>query len=760
MNYDFSQLNDKEFEYIATDLLSAELGVRIERFKPGRDQGVDGRYYSDDSGERVIQCKHYLKTGYKGLLSTLKNTEKPKVIKLKPKEYFVVTSLPLSRNNKKEIKKIFSPFISRDDHIFGQEDLNQILLNHPKIEERYFKLWISSTTVLQRILNNAIKGRSADELERIQNNSQKYAITENHNRALKTLKENRVLIISGEPGIGKTTLAEQLCLSFVALDFEFLEIEESLSEAEDAFIKGKKQIFYFDDFLGSNYLEAIENKKDSHIAKFIGRVENDNKKIFLLTSRTSILNSGILHSPILANKNISKNEYLLTIDKLTRLDKAKILYNHIWFSDLSEAFVEEIYTDKRYKGIIDHSNFNPRLIEFITDVNRIGEVESHAYWEYILDTLENPTEIWENSFKVQNNAFVRYLVCLVAFNGGEIWEDDLSAAYRRVNQIAPIPNTSHTEKDFKSIARLATKSFLNRVNKNGVIRYSLFNPSIQDFVLQEYKKDVGRLSEIYRALASTKSLKQLISLKGEGIIEEGEYNRILEEIFEYSAGKQGDNDFQIYLCNLFHSDQTKHQRIIRILASICDNPGPVNELQSFLQLLRFFEGSLKLDDFVFLRDAISDRYPDESDIICLFEYLEDKEVVDASLIKELQESLEVILVDKVRSDAINFDPEKYCSYFGFDDEPPDFIFDNDAFEKDLLELTENTISDFYSDVKAVEKFGIDISYDLVSSQIDIDEVSEIMLDVWTEGSIDHELYSSEILSGQQVDDIDDLFERT
>ncbi len=46
MSYDFSQLNDKEFEVFTMDLLSESIGKRIERFMPGRDGGVDGRYFS------------------------------------------------------------------------------------------------------------------------------------------------------------------------------------------------------------------------------------------------------------------------------------------------------------------------------------------------------------------------------------------------------------------------------------------------------------------------------------------------------------------------------------------------------------------------------------------------------------------------------------------------------------------------------------------------------------------------------------------
>ncbi|EJC8216350.1 restriction endonuclease [Citrobacter freundii] len=61
-NYDFRALNNEEFERLATDLLSKRENLLIERFKSGKDGGIDGRFYH--SGEVIIQIKHYVKTGY------------------------------------------------------------------------------------------------------------------------------------------------------------------------------------------------------------------------------------------------------------------------------------------------------------------------------------------------------------------------------------------------------------------------------------------------------------------------------------------------------------------------------------------------------------------------------------------------------------------------------------------------------------------------------------------------------------------------
>jgi len=522
-DYDFSTLNDKEFENISIDLISNDKEKRFERFKAGKDGGIDGRFYHTNGSQEIIQCKHYLGTGFNGLISSLKKkndkgvNEIAKVKKLQPLKYIFVTSLPLSALNKTTIKELFTPYIKSDNDIYGQEDLNDILSKNHSIEEKYYKLWISSTTVLNRIMNNAIKSRSEALVEDIQEKSKYYVITDNHNKAIQILEKSNVIIIAGEPGIGKTTLAKHMAIFYIEKDFECYDIENSINEAEDIFEKDKKQIFYFDDFLGSNYLEALENKKDSHIIKFIDRIKRDKTKRFILTSRTNIFNQSILLSDTFKSKNIDEDEFIISIESLKEMDKAYILYNHIWHSNLEESYIDEIYKDKRYKDIINHKNFSPRIIEFITDTIKIKkeDIQPSNYWNYLIKKLNNPQDIWQNTFDKQSNDFIRAIVTLVVFNGNKIEENILISAYNSYAKIANLKNTSYSSIEFDSVIQEAVKYFLNRTyNKiKGIFEYTLFNPSIADFILNRYSDDIKKLLNVYLSLQNVASLKELYSRK-------------------------------------------------------------------------------------------------------------------------------------------------------------------------------------------------------------------------------------------------------
>lgn len=280
--------------------------------------------------------------------------------------------------------------------------------------------------------------------------------------------------------------------------------------------------------------DAINNKKDSHIVKFISRIKKDKSKKFILTSRTNILNKAYSLSHIFQNLKIRDNEFLLTIKNLTNLDKAKILYNHIYHSNLPEQFIDIIYEDKRYKEIIKHQNFNPRIIEFITDSSFIGNLKPENYWTYIIKSLDQPEVIWADYFQNQTDDCVRALTYLIVFNNGKITEDNLRNSYTAFLKIHTVNMGDSSDKSFEAIRKLATKSLLNRnlIGKNKY-EYVLFNPSIADFVLNAYSNEIVLICNILKSLDNEVSIDYLHALLKSNKINNSYTGRILEDLFDY-----------------------------------------------------------------------------------------------------------------------------------------------------------------------------------------------------------------------------------
>lgn len=514
-NYDFLSLDDKEFEQLVLQLLSAQEGIVYERFKPGKDDGIDGRYFTSTE-QTIVQCKHWARSGFGRLVRTLRNDELPKVQRLKPTRYVLVTSLPLSPANKAEIRTVFNPYIKSDADVIGRETLNDLLALHPAIERGTIKLWLHSATVLSQMASLALVGRSAFVLGEMRRKRARYVETASHSLGISRLTEHHVVLITGEPGVGKTTLAEQLCLDHVLNGFQLCAAAKDVDELEAAYQEDAKQVFYFDDFLGRTFLEAIGRHEDSHIVGFIKRIRSDRSKRLVLTSRTTILNRGKSLTDLFRIENVDRHELELQVGKLSPLDKARILHSCIWHSGLGTGHVEEIVRESKYMYVIAHRNFNPRLISFITDPMRLDSIQPPSYWSYITSKLDNPSEIWGDVYDQQMSDAQRILLLLVVANGGDISEQDLIVSYQRY---LTTPNAARIQGDteYHRNIQILIGSLLNRtLNANDQSAFDLFNPSVSDFALPRIAADGELLATLALALKTKQMIRYLSRSIGRG----------------------------------------------------------------------------------------------------------------------------------------------------------------------------------------------------------------------------------------------------
>jgi hypothetical protein len=290
-SYSFETLSGNEFEILVRDLLQEELGIVLESFKSGRDKGIDLRYAPSKDNSLIVQCKHYIGSGTTKLIADLKNHESPKVKKLSPQRYVVATSVGLTPSNKDEILDMFPSCISTSD-IYGRDDLNNLLTRHPKVELSHYKLWLTSTHVLEALVKSATINRTRLDLERIHGKLKYYVQNVSFVRAKKILDEQHYCIISGIPGIGKTTLAEALFIDHVRRGFEPVRIYRSIDEGFEMFKQGVPQVFYFDDFLGTTAFDesSLERNEDKQLLSFLQSIHSSSgEKKLILTSRDYIL---------------------------------------------------------------------------------------------------------------------------------------------------------------------------------------------------------------------------------------------------------------------------------------------------------------------------------------------------------------------------------------------------------------------------------------------------------------------------------------
>lgn len=509
MAYDFVQLSSLDFEELCRDLLQAEFGERIETFKSGKDKGIDARLLTNHNKKTIIQCKHYLKSGIKALLSKLKNEEVLKVRKLSPDRYIFVTSLPLSPTNKEDIYDIFKPYIRSEKDIYGQEDLNNLLNLYPEIQTQHFKLWLTSTKVLDKLLNNAIENRTKQLINELTENFKLYVQNDSFYDLEKLINQYHISIISGEPGVGKTTLAKITLYRFI--DEGFLPV--FITNAKDAYDKynpAVPTIYYFDDFLGLTYFaDNFNDNEINDIVRLIELIKKSKNSRMILTSREFILKQATHHSERFSNSDFLNTKYKLEISNYTQTMKARILYNHLYFSDLPQQHIDQLIATKSYNSIIAHPNYSPRIIQWMTKEFHVSGTSEHEYPKLFLETLNNPSKLWDKPFNKQISKAAQNILLSLLTHNGFADAKCLQITFEGVHQeICNKYNYSFSCTDYNTAVEEMLGSFISTQEHN--IIYN--NPSVKDFIENWIFENSNIFMDIFKSARFLKQLSNLYKL--------------------------------------------------------------------------------------------------------------------------------------------------------------------------------------------------------------------------------------------------------
>ncbi|HUB99548.1 MAG TPA: restriction endonuclease [Solirubrobacterales bacterium] len=398
----FDELSPIDFEEFTADLLTEVTGLEFRAGTGGRDKGIDLEAIVD--GERhVVQCKHFKDSTYPQLRSAARKEAK----QLAEREsefasYRFVTSRRLNHDQRKEIAGILDPWVGSVKDVYGEGDLRRHLKKHPEVERRNVKLWLRSVGQLRQSLSAASYERSRALMEETRRQLPRYVQTEAFAKARQMLEEERVCVIAGPAGIGKTTLARLLLLDGIEAGYQPFEIVSGgLRDVWELLELDEQQIFYFDDFLGRTALFE-SREQDQDLVRFLRRIAQDPKRRIVLTTREYILAQAHRVSETLDLETAASQRYLLTVGQYTRCEEARIFYNHVYFSpNLDAAAKESLVAERRYREVVDHPNYNPRLIEWMTglSMHTVTEEEENDYATYCLNVLNAPDRLWSHTFE-------------------------------------------------------------------------------------------------------------------------------------------------------------------------------------------------------------------------------------------------------------------------------------------------------------------------------------------------------------------------
>ena len=223
-NFDFHNLLfPTEFERFCLDIIKVkEPALEFRTFGEWSDNGIDLLCVSE--GKNIIgQCKRYKPNGYNSFKQSLKK-EVRKCKKQNPERYILFTSVTLGVDQFKEIVVLFEGYLKEND-IIDSERLNEFLRdekNYGYIFKSHSKLLVPNfqkieqalEEVVDRVVNKRHYEDTIDFLNIIKRKHKLFHHTEQIRFLIEQLEENKVIILTGNPGVGKTTTAMLIANTF------------------------------------------------------------------------------------------------------------------------------------------------------------------------------------------------------------------------------------------------------------------------------------------------------------------------------------------------------------------------------------------------------------------------------------------------------------------------------------------------------------------------------------------------------------------
>ncbi len=497
MKYDFHrQLEGMDFQNLARDVIQIREGFLFESFKEGKDRGIDGRFCSEE-GAVILQAKRYGE--YKALKKELKEETK-KVEKLQPKRYILVVSIPLDEGQKSELMQFFQEYIKQPGDLVSSDDLNNYLC-HPRymnVVRNYPKLWAAGGAVLQElireVINNSVAEESRRQLALAKEARETFVATRIYHDAMDMLEKQKCVIVSGQPGAGKSTLARIAALYYMEVVHfeEFIWTTSSVQKLMDLYVPERKQVFVADDIWGQVfYAEKRHDREMSYLEQLLSLIKRDKNKVLIITTREYIYQQATAKYSVM-RFTIERYKLICHIDTYTDAEKAGILFSHLYNANLAFKYVCPIY--RQAEIIIGIPDYNPRIIDLFLKNNDPWNDSPDEFVQRFIENIRSPFAFWEDIFN-RLTAEARLLALIAFITQGEmepVGMKDLEKAYYHC--LAHMKHAPDNTRNYFACISELEKTIIEvdtyySDSDEKVVRFR--TPAAQDFLLKHLRENIG-----------------------------------------------------------------------------------------------------------------------------------------------------------------------------------------------------------------------------------------------------------------------------
>ena len=519
-SFDLGRLSDYDFEVVCRDLFEEILGLKIEILARGADRGIDLRHMTGDTGDTgdmVIQCKHWARSGRVKLLAHMRDKERAKIAELRPARYILATSVELTVDAKDTLLKDLAPYVHSTGDLYGAEQLTEELRKRPALVQRHLRLWLTSTAVLHAVLNQDALLRSEDLVSELDDAAMTFVPTPTFDIARELLERESVCLLAGIPGIGKSTIAKMLARLHLGRGYQVVDVTREISEIDRMWLPESPQLFFYDDFLGEIAFDHhLGKNEDRRLLGVLRRIRETPGKLLVLTTREYILREAKHRHETLDDGDLEPLTCDVGMDAYSVDIRASILYNHVYYSEISAAEKRKFAVPSQWRDLLWHRNFSPRLVA--NTLRLAGRDGTAEVAEALLLNFENPERIWARVIEQQLDASAVHLLEVLFTFGRDTELDDLHDAWRSYRIALRQPDD---RRQFYDAVKVLDGSMIETSRRfdptelesePGPVIATFHNPSIRDYLLSRVQSKLVSLDELLGTIIDASRLHHLVSL--------------------------------------------------------------------------------------------------------------------------------------------------------------------------------------------------------------------------------------------------------
>jgi energy-coupling factor transporter ATP-binding protein EcfA2 len=322
----------KAFQDLCADISEVILQRPVEIFREARDGGQDAIFFAkskDGDHLATVQCKFTSKSDARLQLGDLSEEFKSVETLVESKQaqtYVLITNRVIDAPDALKIReRLFKLGVSRP-HIFGRHAITRAIRSSARLRALVPRVY--GLGDLSTILDERSAAQTEALLGHLKPLLSVYVTTGPHAEAVRSLSKHSAVLLLGDPGTGKSTIAAILSTIAASNPDRLCIRADGINDFISRWNPIKPGFFWIDDAFGPNQLrEDFVDAWLTHFPKMLAAIGLGSQ--FVLTSRHHIYKGAEIK---LGSRNIAlfrEEQAVVKVGALTRNERLQLIYNHM-----------------------------------------------------------------------------------------------------------------------------------------------------------------------------------------------------------------------------------------------------------------------------------------------------------------------------------------------------------------------------------------------------------------------------------------------